>query len=58
MKCLVSNEHFFIDGFNTGTQKLPQLFGLQRVNGMLLTSKTLDSKEALKVGLVDDVAAQ
>jgi enoyl-CoA hydratase/3-hydroxyacyl-CoA dehydrogenase len=40
-----------------GTQRLPRLVGLQRAIDMLLASKTLDSKEALKVGLVDDVVA-
>ena len=34
---------------------MPRLIGLQRAIDMLLASKTLDSKEALKVGLVDNV---
>uniref|UniRef100_A0A0C9RZE1 TSA: Wollemia nobilis Ref_Wollemi_Transcript_536_2735 transcribed RNA sequence n=1 Tax=Wollemia nobilis TaxID=56998 RepID=A0A0C9RZE1_9CONI len=40
-----------------GTQRLPRLVGLQKAIDMLLASKTLNSDEALKVGLVDGVVA-
>lgn len=38
-----------------GTQRLPRLVGLQKSLDMMLTGKQLRAKQALKVGLVDDV---
>ena len=38
-----------------GTQRLPKLVGLQKALDMMLTGKQLRAKQALKVGLVDDV---
>jgi len=38
-----------------GTQRLPQLVGLQKALDMMLTGKQLRAKQALKAGLVDDV---
>ncbi len=38
-----------------GTQRLPQLVGLQKSLDMMLTGKQLRAKQALKSGLVDDV---
>ncbi|PIJ51526.1 multifunctional fatty acid oxidation complex subunit alpha [Erwinia sp. OLTSP20] len=41
-----------------GTQRLPQLIGPSRALDMILTGKTLRPRQALKVGLVDDVVAE
>jgi 3-hydroxyacyl-CoA dehydrogenase/enoyl-CoA hydratase/3-hydroxybutyryl-CoA epimerase len=38
-----------------GTQRLPQLVGIQKALDMMLTGKQLRAKQALKVGLVTDV---
>jgi 3-hydroxyacyl-CoA dehydrogenase/enoyl-CoA hydratase/3-hydroxybutyryl-CoA epimerase len=38
-----------------GTQRLPRLIGVQPALDMMLTGKQIDSKKALKLGLVDDV---
>ena len=38
-----------------GTQRLPRLVGVEKGLDMILTGKTIDSKEALKLGLVDHV---
>jgi 3-hydroxyacyl-CoA dehydrogenase/enoyl-CoA hydratase/3-hydroxybutyryl-CoA epimerase len=38
-----------------GTQRLPHLVGLQKALDMILTGKQLRPKQALKMGLVDDV---
>jgi 3-hydroxyacyl-CoA dehydrogenase/enoyl-CoA hydratase/3-hydroxybutyryl-CoA epimerase len=38
-----------------GTQRLPKLVGLQIALDMMLTGKQLRAKQALKLGLVDDV---
>lgn len=38
-----------------GTQRLPQLVGLQKSLDMMLTGKQLRAKQALKSGLVDDM---
>ncbi|MCP4989658.1 MAG: fatty acid oxidation complex subunit alpha FadJ [Colwellia sp.] len=38
-----------------GTQRLPELVGLQKSLDMMLTGKPLRAKQALKAGLVDDV---
>lgn len=38
-----------------GTQRLPRLIGLQKALDMLLTGKNIRPKQALKMGLVDDV---
>lgn len=38
-----------------GTQRLPQLVGVQKALDMMLTGKQLRAKQALKAGLVDDV---
>ncbi|XQW85952.1 fatty acid oxidation complex subunit alpha FadJ [Thalassotalea piscium] len=38
-----------------GTQRLPALVGIQKALDMMLTGKQLRAKQALKVGLVDDV---
>lgn len=40
-----------------GTQRLPQLIGPSRALDMILTGKTLRPRQALKMGLVDDVVA-
>ncbi|GLJ04720.1 hypothetical protein SUGI_0001910 [Cryptomeria japonica] len=40
-----------------GTQRLPRLVGLQKAIDMLLASKTLNSEDAHKVGLVDGIVA-
>ena len=39
-----------------GTQRLPLLVGVQKALDMMLTGKQLRAKQALKAGLVDDVA--
>lgn len=39
-----------------GTQLLPKLIGEKRALGMLLTGRTVNAEEALKIGLVDSVA--
>ncbi|GAA5138901.1 fatty acid oxidation complex subunit alpha FadJ [Thalassotalea piscium] len=39
-----------------GTQRLPLLVGIQKALDMMLTGKQLRAKQALKSGLVDDVA--
>lgn len=41
-----------------GTQRLPQLVGVQKALDMMLTGKQLRAKQALKAGLVDDVVPQ
>lgn len=38
-----------------GTQRLPRLVGLQKSLDMILTGKQLRAKQALKMGLVDDM---
>ncbi len=38
-----------------GTQRLPKLVGVQKALDMMLTGKQLRAKQALKLGLVDDV---
>jgi 3-hydroxyacyl-CoA dehydrogenase/enoyl-CoA hydratase/3-hydroxybutyryl-CoA epimerase len=38
-----------------GTQRLPQLVGIQKALDMMLTGKQLRAKQALKAGLVSDV---
>jgi 3-hydroxyacyl-CoA dehydrogenase/enoyl-CoA hydratase/3-hydroxybutyryl-CoA epimerase len=38
-----------------GTQRLPKLVGVQKALDMMLTGKQLRAKQALKVGLVNDV---
>jgi 3-hydroxyacyl-CoA dehydrogenase/enoyl-CoA hydratase/3-hydroxybutyryl-CoA epimerase len=38
-----------------GTQRLPKLVGIQKALDMMLTGKQLRAKQALKVGLVNDV---
>ena len=38
-----------------GTQRLPKLVGIQKALDMMLTGKQLRAKQALKIGLVDDV---
>jgi len=38
-----------------GTQRLPKLVGIQKALDMMLTGKQLRAKQALKLGLVDDV---
>lgn len=45
-----------IPGFG-GTQRLPRLIGLQKALMMMLTSAPVSAKEALGLGLVDDVVA-
>ena len=45
-------------GFNPGaggTQRLPRLLGLEPALKMLLTAQTLGARQALELGLVDDV---
>lgn len=41
-----------------GTQRLPLLIGASHALDLLLTGKTLRAKQALKLGLVDDVVPQ
>ena len=41
-----------------GTQRLPQLVGVQQGITMMLTGKQLRAKQALKAGLVDEVVPQ
>ncbi len=43
-----------LPGFG-GSTRLPRLIGLPAALDLILTGKTLDSRRALKVGLVDDV---
>src|SRR5207253_10553645 len=43
-----------LPGFG-GTQRLPRLIGLTPALDLLLTGRTLDSRRALRVGLVDAV---
>lgn len=43
-----------IPGFG-GTQRLPQLLGLQESLKIILSGKSIDAKKAFKIGLVDDV---
>lgn len=43
-----------LPGFG-GTQRLPRLVGLQQAIQMMLTSKPIKDKAALKLGLVDSV---
>ncbi|ETJ39266.1 Fatty acid oxidation complex subunit alpha, partial [human gut metagenome] len=38
-----------------GTQRLPRLIGVSTALEMILTGKQLRAKQALKLGLVDDV---
>merc|ERR1711916_123980 len=38
-----------------GTQRLPRLVGLQKSLDLILTGKQLRAKQALKMGLVDDM---
>jgi 3-hydroxyacyl-CoA dehydrogenase/enoyl-CoA hydratase/3-hydroxybutyryl-CoA epimerase len=38
-----------------GTQRLPKLIGVQKALDMMLTGKQLRAKQALKIGLVNDV---
>ena len=38
-----------------GTQRLPRLIGLQAALGMILTGRTVRAKEALKLGLADEL---
>lgn len=38
-----------------GTQRLPKLVGIQKALDMMLTGKQLRAKQALKIGLVNDV---
>jgi len=38
-----------------GTQRLPKLVGVQKALDLMLTGKQLRAKQALKIGLVDDV---
>ena len=45
-----------IPGFG-GTQRLPRLVGVETAARMMLTSKPISGKEALKKGLVDAVEA-
>lgn len=40
-----------------GTQRLPRLVGIQKALDMILTGKQLRAKQALKIGLVQDVVA-
>lgn len=41
-----------------GTQRLPQLVGLQKALDMMLTGKQLRAKQALKAGLVNDMVPE
>lgn len=43
-----------IPGFG-GTQRLPRLVGLEQAIKMMLTSKPIKDKEALKAGLIDGI---
>lgn len=43
-----------IPGFG-GTQRLPQLVGLQEALKIILSGKPVDAKKAFKIGLVDDL---
>lgn len=43
-----------IPGFG-GTQRLPQLIGLQESLKIILTGKPVDANKAFKIGLVDDI---
>ncbi|MBU6339716.1 MAG: enoyl-CoA hydratase/isomerase family protein [Rickettsiales bacterium] len=46
-----------IPGFG-GTQRLPALVGLQESLKIILSGKAVDTKKALKIGLVDDLARE
>lgn len=46
-----------LPGFG-GTQNLPRLVGLQKAMDMMLTGKNISPKQALKMGLVDQVVAE
>jgi len=41
-----------------GTQRLPKLVGIQKALDMMLTGKQLRAKQALKIGLVNDVVPE
>lgn len=41
-----------------GTQRLPKLIGIPNALDMMLTGKQLRAKQALKMGLVDDVVPE
>jgi 3-hydroxyacyl-CoA dehydrogenase/enoyl-CoA hydratase/3-hydroxybutyryl-CoA epimerase len=43
-----------IPGFG-GTQRLPKLIGLQQALEIILSGKSIDTKKAFKIGLVDDL---
>ena len=40
-----------------GTQRLPRLIGEAGALGMLLTARRVDAEEALRLGLIDEIAA-
>ena len=40
-----------------GTQRLPRLIGLERAADMILSGKRVDAREALELGIVDQVAS-
>ncbi len=40
-----------------GTQRLPRLIGLEKAMAMILSGDPIDADEALKLGLVDEIAA-